>query len=723
MKSGKLAVLLLASVGFAQDDLSRERLIAAGKLWVTVQYFHPFLAWKGVDWDRAFLQAIPRIQAAKDRNEYAQAIDDMLRELGDSGTHVQKIGEAPPAQGLGFTEIQLRDDGVLLAKTGRANGDPMDSASKFPELFAKAKSVVFDLRAGAAHPWLLGGLPLSTKPLTLPGYRFRMQNGLHPDRGGWGAPYFSGSWTRDAAVLQPNPAGRKVPVVFVVGNDSQLPDIASALQDAGHGYVVAENPIEAARINASFVKITDDVALVEGIRARIRLGEVLHADGSSGMCADKISSAEALDEAIQLALAPPSASCQRVNSPQPKQRVNEEYRGNPYPSAAHRLLSAFRIWGVFEFLFPYRDLMDEDWEDALRRALPRIEGAKDAREYHLAVSELVSRVQDTHAVVSSEMLTQIRGVARAGVAVRHVEGEAVVSEIFDPAATQAGMNVGDLVKRVNGIPVPERIRELSRYISASTPQALMRDAMDFLIRGGEGREIVLSVAGSDGVEREVRLICSSKIRRTSPKADQNESIRMLPDNIGYMDLRQLGIGDIDGAFERLRNSKAIIFDMRGYPRNTRAALGSWLSKRPQIISSRMVRKLAFSPDTKATEEREGRQQWTLDPAKHYGGPTVLLIDERAQSQSEATGMVLRAANGTRFVGSHTAGANGDGSSFFVPGGIRIGLTGQGVVHPDGRQLQRIGLVPDIAVTPTINGMRQGRDEVLDRAVALINTGK
>jgi hypothetical protein len=38
---------------------------------------------------------------------------------------------------------------------------------------------------------------------------------------------------------------------------------------------------------------------------------------------------------------------------------------------------------------------------------------------------------------------------------------------------------------------------------------------------------------------------------------------------------------------------------------------------------------------------------------------------------------------------------------------------------DGRQLQRVGLVPHLRVEPTIAGIRAGRDEVLDRALAWI----
>jgi C-terminal processing protease CtpA/Prc len=101
---------------------------------------------------------------------------------------------------------------------------------------------------------------------------------------------------------------------------------------------------------------------------------------------------------------------------------------------------------------------------------------------------------------------------------------------------------------------------------------------------------------------------------------------------------------------------------------------------------------------------------------HYKGKTVMLIDERAISQAEATGLSFEAANHTIFIGSHTAGANGDITNINAPGGIFIVFTGVAVKHADGRQLQRIGLVPDIEIKPTLEGIQNGRDEVLEAAI-------
>ncbi len=100
----------------------------------------------------------------------------------------------------------------------------------------------------------------------------------------------------------------------------------------------------------------------------------------------------------------------------------------------------------------------------------------------------------------------------------------------------------------------------------------------------------------------------------------------------------------------------------------------------------------------------------------YKGKTVMIIDERTQSQAEHTGLLFEAANGSRFIGSPSAGANGDVTYFALPGSLSVKFSGAEVRHADGRQLQRVGLTPDVAVRPTLKGLREGRDEVLERAV-------
>ena len=82
----------------------------------------------------------------------------------------------------------------------------------------------------------------------------------------------------------------------------------------------------------------------------------------------------------------------------------------------------------------------------------------------------------------------------------------------------------------------------------------------------------------------------------------------------------------------------------------------------------------------------------------------------------STAMALRTGPQAVVVGSTTAGADGNVSPIPLPGGLRTLISGIGVFYPDKTPTQRVGIVPDLVVTPTIQGIREGRDEVLEVAL-------
>ena len=135
----------------------------------------------------------------------------------------------------------------------------------------------------------------------------------------------------------------------------------------------------------------------------------------------------------------------------------------------------------------------------------------------------------------------------------------------------------------------------------------------------------------------------------------------------------------------------------------------------------------FARFTVADLANPGAFRWgepvSLMPAQpHYPGKVVILIDEVSLSQAEYTAMAFRAAPQAIVVGSTTAGADGNVSPILLPGGLRTMISGIGVFYPDKRPTQRVGIVPDVEVKPTIAGIRAGRDEVLEEGLRQIRRG-
>src|SRR5271170_3611482 len=106
-------VALAAGSAIAQpNDSGTTRLAATAKLWITVKYFHPYLAYQDIDWDKALVEALPKIRAAKSADEYAAATQQMLDALHDPETHVLGAASQNVASGPSKPDISKPDKGT-----------------------------------------------------------------------------------------------------------------------------------------------------------------------------------------------------------------------------------------------------------------------------------------------------------------------------------------------------------------------------------------------------------------------------------------------------------------------------------------------------------------------------------------------------------------------------------------------------------------------------------
>jgi C-terminal processing protease CtpA/Prc len=71
------------------------------------------------------------------------------------------------------------------------------------------------------------------------------------------------------------------------------------------------------------------------------------------------------------------------------------------------------------------------------------------------------------------------------------------------------------------------------------------------------------------------------------------------------------------------------------------------------------------------------------------------------------------------VGEPTAGTNGNLNETELPLGYRAWWTGMKVLKHDGGQHHGVGIQPTVPVGKTIQGIREGRDEQLERALSLL----
>lgn len=405
----------------------------------------------------------------------------------------------------------------------------------------------------------------------------------------------------------------------------------------------------------------------------------------------------------------------------PQFKNENSYAHFAYPDAGFRLLALYRYWNIIHYFFPYKHLIEENWNDILAEFIPRFIATNDELSYRLTALELIGRIHDTHANLGGRdnWLEAWRGKYYAPLQVKFIEEKAVVTDYYHSDwGPASGLTPGDQITTIDGEAVEQIIEERQRYYPASNRPAQLRNIARNLLRGAEMEcEIVYR---RDGQEKQIRL------KRYDPGElnigidwayrQPDSCYQMLSEDIGYIYLGNIKSSLLPAIFEKFKDTKGIVIDIRNYPSEFVVfSLGRYLLPKPTD----------FVKFTIGNIQKPGLFEWTssiqvgeINP-DYYSGKVVILINEISQSQAEYTTMALRMAPKATVIGSTTAAADGNVSRFFLPGNLQTRISGIGVYYPDGRETQRIGIIPDIEVKPTIEGIKAGRDELLEKAAEII----
>jgi carboxyl-terminal processing protease len=84
--------------------------------------------------------------------------------------------------------------------------------------------------------------------------------------------------------------------------------------------------------------------------------------------------------------------------------INEEpYKDSIYPSSEMRLLLLSRYWNIVNYFYPYKYLIDTNWQDVLNEFVPKFTNADNLRNYRLILLELFAKLNDSHTGFNSQL--------------------------------------------------------------------------------------------------------------------------------------------------------------------------------------------------------------------------------------------------------------------------------------------------------------------------------
>jgi C-terminal processing protease CtpA/Prc len=405
----------------------------------------------------------------------------------------------------------------------------------------------------------------------------------------------------------------------------------------------------------------------------------------------------------------------------------KRYDSIGFPDMRYRLLFLSRFWNIINYFAPYKYLTT-NWDDVLEKFTPKIINSKDSLSYYKSLQELCKSLNDGHSQLTLSGQKNLTDLIFGNYTVPFyctiINGKVVIRDASsDSMAKTLNIQQGDIIMKANGEEVSNIINNRRKYISASNFADEMHQ-LSWFVLDGQTPTITLEI------KRKNKLIKIDIVRVSTSVRDWGKFINYTGNDVGYKKINdsilliyamQIWNGNIDTIIHLIKQSKAIIFDVRNYPQNDAFySITDAFLHEPKYINYLTV----------ALPDFPSLFQWVLNPNKvghinnnAYRGKVIVLCDERTESQGEYSCMVLQTISGSVTIGSQTAGGDGLRKEVPMGGGLSMSYSTYGVYYPDKTQTQRVGVKINIPVKKTIEAIQSNKDEILERALLYIKNGK
>jgi len=424
--------------------------------------------------------------------------------------------------------------------------------------------------------------------------------------------------------------------------------------------------------------------------------------------------------------------------------LTEKLRKDSLSTNQLAIACLMQTWAALYQDYPYRE---DDFEDKLNRlffqTVNKLDTTKAANLYTIIYNDFAMWINDPHLSFQngSKFLTDNKArETRINIPIQQpdpiclTETQCVVTNVIDSVTN---LQIGDVILQINDLSIDSllqlyRAHNLSRYTQRRTLERLMTiygepEVKVRLLRNGETVDVVFST-----------YTRQKDWSKTSLEKENREKYQALQDSLkeakGLFYLNAMYSPDVfyhnrlsdryisnryhatDSLITELNQYKALILDVRGYPegRNVLPFLTEYMGVGTY---DRAIFKTAFMPVAQFNKRNllvsvPEREEMLIQV------PVYVLIDNHTISYPEMILRPLKASGRATFIGSNTAGAAGSVCYTKITNGITLWYTtGQSVgLDNNPMSYQGTGIPPDIYAYPTPQGIAEGRDEVLEKAI-------
>lgn len=272
----------------------------------------------------------------------------------------------------------------------------------------------------------------------------------------------------------------------------------------------------------------------------------------------------------------------------------------------------------------------------------------------------------------------------------------VISPLSESPAEEAGLMPGDIIIKIDD----------EETTKMSVDEAVSK------IRGKEGTNVVLTIAR--GKTEKTYKIKRSKITIKSVNHE------IIEENIGYIEITRFDEKTTTNLRKALdefasKNIEKIILDLRGNP-------GGYLDQSISV-SSEFLEKGVIVTEKKDVDTNGKRYEYKASGRgkmtdKKY--KIVVLVNEGSASAAEIVAGALKDHKRATIVGETTFGKGSVQEIENLSGGAKMRITVAHWYTPNGQNIAKSGIKPDIEAKLTEEDYDKGRDPQLKRAISILN---
>tara|TARA_B110000902_G_scaffold255037_1_gene319843 strand:+ start:214 stop:1956 length:1743 start_codon:yes stop_codon:yes gene_type:complete len=403
----------------------------------------------------------------------------------------------------------------------------------------------------------------------------------------------------------------------------------------------------------------------------------------------------------------------------------KEYSEESILNSEIRILGLFRYWNVINYFYPYKYDLDKNWDNILYEYIPRFITCNNELDYNYLFAKLTTEIDDSHVKIKSKILQRKRAKYLGNFNVLAIDSFWIVNE-FRVKGKKSNIHIGDVILKLNAKPIQFYYDSLKPFISASNESTLKRDASLLIFRTNQVLNKLTVIRNEDTlvldeVFFEGEELWNQHISERRSFARKNVG-SIIDEGIGYIKLEQVFCCNQDMSFDWMfAKTNAIILDIRGYPNEeANNVIKKFINKKVHFWNC------SYSDIDFPGSFRINRNTSLIGGDENieiYKGLLIVLVNENTQSQAEFSAMVFQTVPRMKIIGTQTAGADGNITVIGLPGEIKTSFSGIGVFYPNMKPTQRVGIIPDIYVKRTVNGIINGEDEILQAAISYIKNQK